>query len=420
MGSASAPAGPRQPTRGGSTPTVGTPGRLPILTLFADDIRLNPFPVAVGKEISVSVNLFNRGRALAQGARVEVFIDNQRLGAATLDVPAGVLRIASGFTPWQATVGVHTAKAVVTLGTKQQEVSKPFEVRMDTPAASPRLPILPPGRPPISAPSQPILVLSSLGIHTTPAVPRPGQPVEITVDVRNQGGAEARGVRVEAFVDTTRLGETTTNIGTHQTVLVRGFPQWTAAPGVHTLHIVATLGTQKREASKTLTVGEVLVTSPVIRPPILTAQPPSATFNLAITSNDIRLTPPAPKPGERVQIEVDVRNQGQDAAPNVRVEVFVDVPRLGEQTLSPIATKGLQTARFQWTATVGMHIIRAVASVGTYRTPDARRYVQVVAPPPSIGLGTGGVGRPGVPATSEGTSSVSRPPTTTRRLRDWA
>jgi hypothetical protein len=294
----------------------------------------------------------------------------------TLDAPVGSLRVANKFPRWTAIAGRHTARVVLTLGDQRQEVSVPFEVRTDLPqTAPPRPSIFIPGRLSPSTSSQPMLVINSLDIHTVPAAPRPGDEVQISVNVQNRGGIEARGVEVEAFVDTRSLGKRTTNVG----VSGRALPQalapwtWTATQGTHTIRIVAKLGNAPpKEASRSVTVGAVM--SPVRVVP----QPLGAALNLVL-ANGIQLNPSSPKPGERVEIAVNVRNQGQGAAQNVKVEVFVDGPRLGEPTLlRSLAVGQTQTARFPWMATAGLHTIRAVASVGTYRQ-EAQKYIQVVA-----------------------------------------
>ena len=348
-----------------------------MLRVGSDDIRLMPFPVGVGLPVQVSVNVGNPGTLAAPNAKVEVFVDGQGLGEVTVDLPSGRPTSVGGFKAWTAVAGMHTARAVVSAGGTRVESSRPFEVRaaLARPGMirTPVRIVLPTG---LRNTSPASVAIGAMDIHISPSSPAPGTEAELTATVRNGGGALAKGVRVEAFVDSTRLGTATLDLAPGTSGLARGFGKWTAGAGTHTVRFVASLGTQKQEATRTL----IVTSARLVRPPVtiptrtLPVPPPTTNAPLVVGSSDIEASPSAPKAGDGVKFAVTVRNPGRDAVAGVKVEFFVDSARVGEQSMRSLAAGRSQKVEGfpLWKATSGRHTLRAVARVGLASTTATR------------------------------------------------
>lgn len=345
------------------------------LQLTPDDVRLTPFPAAAGTPMQFSVNIQNLGTDPARDAKVEVFVDDVALGGATVDVMAGRPASAGGFKPWTAVAGRHVARAVVTAGGSRVEASRPFEIREAlTRPSLVRTPvrIVPPstGLRGAAAALPARIALTPLDIHFDPPMLAPGTEADISVNVRNLGGSPAQGVQVEAFADRTSLGTKTLNLPPGGSGVARGFDTWKAPEGSHSIRVVATLGSQKQEATKAVMVGTLRITRPPLTVPVRTI-PSRTTLTRPMPSLvSIAANPDAPKAGDKVQFAVAVRNTGREDVSAVKVEFFVDADKVGEQTVRSI--RGGATARVegfpQWTAAAGRHTLRAVATVGLART----------------------------------------------------
>lgn len=265
------------PTRGTTSPSP-TPGLVkpaftipvirtmslinaPAVSLSQDDVVMTPFPPTPGSQVGVSVRLSNQGAAPAKGVKVEAFADGKSLKSQTLDVPNGQQVVATQFDKFAATVGAHNIKVVATIGGTPQEVTRTFEVKQGVMISRPAL---------LTIGLKPSLAFTGNDIQLNP-IPQPNGKTDVTVNVRNPGGAAAANAEFEAFVDGQSLGKVTRTIGALQTVPVSGFPSWTSPAGSHTVKIVASIGGRQIAAEKPVTV----VAAPIVRPLILK---PTTTF----------------------------------------------------------------------------------------------------------------------------------------------
>ncbi|HEX7077699.1 MAG TPA: CARDB domain-containing protein, partial [Candidatus Eisenbacteria bacterium] len=222
-----------------------------------------------------------------------------------------------------------------------------------------------------------LLGLTANAILVQPLPVALGKPAEVSVRLFNSERAAAAGVKVEAYVDQEKLGETKVDVPVARAVLAHGWKPWSPKPGRHSVRIVVTAGARTASAVKPVDV----------TPPhgigmggvaALTGRGIGAFGTLSLEPADIQLTPALPTAGASVVLSVRVRNTGASDASAVRVEVYADGIRLGEATGDIAAGKDHVFPLPRWTAAAGAHKILCRAILGAARA-EATRDVSVGA-----------------------------------------
>lgn len=190
---------------------VVTPPPGPNLLVQESDIAFNPALPEAGQAVTVTVTVHNDGEVTASSVVVAFFDATngtpKPIGSKTTipAVPAGGSETAQTVVDTTGLVGERTIQVVVDPDNTVAETNE------EDNEASATLTIAPP-----SQPSElPNLVVASGDITFDPATPNAGDPVTITVTVRNSGKADASSVSVAFFDDT---GGSPTPIGTTQVI----------------------------------------------------------------------------------------------------------------------------------------------------------------------------------------------------------
>jgi hypothetical protein len=312
-----------------------------ILGLNSNSLVLTPFPAQAGNDVDVSVRLFNSDRLPAKKVQIQLFVDDEKLGEKTMDVPASRTEIASGFKTWKAKPGRHDVRALVAWGGRSGTAAKPIDIHPPHAVGAGGVASLM-GRATLVSPTlvtspalalggarlaMTRLVITSTDVRLNPVAPAAGTPVDVSVRIQNPGASDANGVRAELFADGVRLGEATGNVPAGRDFVFTGFPRWTPAAGKHVLLCRATASGQVTEATREVTVGAPLT---LVRQPLATVGTPVtlatpmggmglkmealARPDLQIMATDFSFAPALPKTGEPVTVTIVVRNMGTGAA----------------------------------------------------------------------------------------------------------
>jgi hypothetical protein len=188
-----------------ASPSMALRGTLSLgrLAITSTDVRLNPVAPAAGTPVDLSVRIQNPGTTDAKGVRAELFADGVRLGDATGDVPAGRDFIFSGYPRWTPAAGKHVLLCRATFGGQVTEATR--EVVVGT-ALTLVKPVLTAGQTmTLASPAaggammmraaitRPDLQIMPTDITFSPASPKAGDPLTMTIVVRNIGNADASG-----------------------------------------------------------------------------------------------------------------------------------------------------------------------------------------------------------------------------------
>jgi hypothetical protein len=173
------------------------------LAIASTDVRLNPAAPGAGTPVDLSVRIQNPGTADAKGVQAEIFADGVRLGGASGDVPAGRDFVFSGFPRWTPTSGKHVLLCRATFGGQTTEATREVVVGAAMALVKPVLTTSQPmtlATPSVGgammmhmAVARPDLQIQSTDITFSPASPKGGDPLTMTIVVRNVGNADANG-----------------------------------------------------------------------------------------------------------------------------------------------------------------------------------------------------------------------------------
>ena len=294
--------------------------RTSLLGVTANSIVLTPYPAQVGADIALSVRLFNSELKPANKVKVEVFVGDEKLGEAKVDVPVAQPVLAGGFKTWKAQAGRHDVRAVVTWGDRSGSAAKPIEIgSKDAMRLGGVVSLI--GRASFTVPR---LVVTAADVRLNPVTPAAGEAVELSVRAQNTGSADAKGVRIELFADDVRLGEATGDVVAGKDRIFTGYPRWTPGAGKHVLLCRATVAGQTTEATREITTAlTATLVKPMIKQPAILAAPEGLQTtmmvarierpDLQILPADITYSPPSPKAGDALTITIMVRNIGTAA-----------------------------------------------------------------------------------------------------------
>lgn len=297
-----------------------------LLGLTANSIVLAPFPALVGNEVELSVRLFNSERLPANKAKIEAFVDGDKLGETTIEVPVARAVLAKGFKKWTAKPGRHEVRAVVTWGSRSGSAAKPIDVRPPNGVGAGGVAALI-GRGSFGFAR---LSVTANDVRLNPLVPSAGSSVELSVRVQNAGAGDVKGVRAELFADGVRLGEANGDIAAGKDRVFTGYPRWTPTAGKHVILCRASAGGQITEASREVTVGAgITLMKPLLTTTTMTTNPTigmqtaamsgmtlaiAARPDLQILAGDITFAPAAPKANDPLTVTIVVRNLGNALA----------------------------------------------------------------------------------------------------------
>ena len=186
---------------------------LPRLVLTAADVRLNPPAPAAGQPVQLSVHAQNMGSADAKGVRVEIFADQVKIGEAGGDIVAGKDYVFTGFPGWTPAAGSHVLLCRATVSGQTVEATREITTALGVMLVKPFLqqPMLVANPelksdPGVIATSEvragglmmakldrPDLQILPSDITYAPAMPKPNDPLTITIIVRNIGTAAGSG-----------------------------------------------------------------------------------------------------------------------------------------------------------------------------------------------------------------------------------
>ena len=368
-----------------------TPMSAVLFGLTANSLVVTPIPALVGKDVDLTVRLFNSDRVPAHKVKVEGYLDGDKLGETTVDLPIARAVDVKGFRSWKAVPGRHSFRAVVTDGSRQSSAIKPVDVgpiggiggggvaALIGRGAGSRLTL------------GSKLVMVSADLRLNPLVPTAGSDVTVSVHMQNTGATDMQGVHAELFADGVRLGEATGDIAAGKDLVLTSFPHWKPTAGNHTLLCRASAGTAAVSATRDVSVSASALLVKGLQTPtgfktgfsaLLAGKP-----DLQITSGDITFTPTMPRPGTTVTVSITVHNVGAAAADggSVLCILFADGSEVtrrqfdaslaagGSTTLSwPVATpNGRQisvsaTASAADDAQAGNNTATAMTSVGVF------------------------------------------------------
>ncbi len=203
------------------------------------------------------------------------------------------------------------------------------------------------------------LAVYSEDLKPSTSVPTAGTAFTLSYTVRNLGESPVGAFAVSLYDGDPNNGGTllqTANIsGMNGSDMRAGTLGVTLTTnGNHTLYLMADSGSTIQEISETNNIGTVTVN----------VGGTQTLADLAISPQDITLTPSRPHAGDTVTISANVHNIGADVANNFTVEIFDGAPEAGgtliaSQTMSLVAG-GTQTVTANWLIPAGIHDVYVV------------------------------------------------------------
>jgi hypothetical protein len=192
--------------------------------------------------------------------------------------------------------------------------------------------------------NSPELSIDASNVTVTPRSPQAGAAVTVDAKVLNTGSGPAEGLVVELLVDGSPAGRATVPfaaVGERTTATLR----WTATPGLHRLTVRVDPDNAFGELDER--DNEASVQVDVISP------------DLAISTNDLSMSPPYPTEGEEANLTIVVHNRQLAPAGPINVSIAIDgavVKRL--RVDGGLAGDGSVSLTYVWRAAKGRHAFR--------------------------------------------------------------
>jgi len=192
--------------------------------------------------------------------------------------------------------------------------------------------------------NSPELSIDAGNVTVTPRSPHAGAVVTVDAKVLNTGSGPAEGLVVELLVDGSPAGRATVPfaaVGERTTATLR----WTSTPGLHRLTVRVDPDNAFRELNER--DNEASVQVDVISP------------DLAISTNDLSMSPPYPTEGEEANLTIVVHNRQPAPAGPFNVSIAIDgavARRL--RVDSGLAGDGNVSLTYVWRAAKGRHAFR--------------------------------------------------------------
>ncbi|MFC2040857.1 CARDB domain-containing protein [Chloroflexota bacterium] len=293
--------------------------------LLIQSITISPTsPPPAGGAVTFTVTIKNQGSARADRSRAYLQIDGFLRGSEDvqkIDIGESITKTFA----WPAEVGSHTIKAIADAEKKVSELDENNNEKTVT----------------FSGASPPDLIIES--ITWSPANPSEGDSVTFTVIIKNQGNGKAGDSYVAYYIDNTYLASKPVNPIDPSATNTKTFT-WIAEAGYHTIKAVA-------DDYQTITEGDEANNVKEVIYPV----PP----DLIIES--ITWSPAKPSESDNMTFTVTVKNRGNAKADSSHVAYYIDDTYIAFTPVAPVDPSATDNDTFGWTATAGLHTVKAVA-----------------------------------------------------------
>lgn len=312
-----------------------SPPQLPDVTVSEGDIEFDPASPVEGTQTVISATITNQGIAAAEGVVVR-FIDVTSRVPAPINGPQRIERL-----------GVNEKAVVsVTYDTRGKAGERKIRVSVDPQdiveeldetnnQAEKTLRIRSESEPPTEGPN---LVVLASDIDFEPSRPEPGDPVTITVSVRNRGSEDVSDVLVRFEDNTDDAGELIGDVTITETITAGGRASaqivfdTTDLEGDRTIRVTADPDDAISETDETDNQAErtlQLEASEAVQPPaeeegaVASASPPDLAANLAVTAQQVQVdVVQSADAADLVIVAATVQNRGRADVGNFSVHVF--------------------------------------------------------------------------------------------------
>jgi subtilase family serine protease len=197
--------------------------------------------------------------------------------------------------------------------------------------------------------------LAILSVSFTPAEPRLGDPVTITVTVRNNGTKDSAATTLEVKLGNNRIGEKVTGalaVGAQASVEVAWSATEITTPMRYTLRVLVDPSDTNRETMRDNNEAVAYLT--------FTKAPEAVLGNITLTSSSAKV-----KDGKEVTLTVTLRNAG-DAAATVTLMLKDGGAEVSSQTAVIVPANGSRTETFIVKLTgKGDHVLEVTVYKGT-------------------------------------------------------
>lgn len=286
--------------------------------LIVQDIIWSPTDAVVGDTVTFTVVIKNQGSGQAEYFRVAYYIDDDLYSSGYVN------RVESGASAnmtfsWKIQNGKHAVMAIV--DSSEQILESDEENNANTI---------------IVAPIMPDLLIDT--ITWSPADFSPGDEVNFSVAIKNQGSQRANSFRMTYYVDGSIAGYRDMDGLDIGATLTEEFP-WMATAGIHGIKIAVDANNQVTEGEENNNVKT------------LNLPPPD------LIIHDITWSPTEAGVGDTVTFNVIAQNQGIGKTTSSHVACYVNGSPLGNDEVPVLAAGDTVTSTFTWVAEVGDNVI---------------------------------------------------------------
>ncbi len=339
---------------------------------FADlvikEITWLPASPALGDTVSFTVTIKNQGTGRAGLSRVEYYIDGTAVSSATVaEIDAGATEKKSF--NWTAVVGEHKVRAVADSASKVMESSEDNNEKTAT-----------------ITPRAPDLAIAAITPSTT--VAPPGETVDFSVIIKNQGTLKADASRVHFYIDGTSLGFLALPEIEAAASATRIF-SWKSQDGTHEIEARADPDENVIEADESNNARTIIFSIP---PPDLVIE-------------EMVLSPEEPEKDEAFTLSVTLRNQGEGQAAPTFLRLYSNSASIAGKEVPEIDPSAKATATFDLVLGEGLYLLEVVAdsdrAIAESDEGNNSSLVEVdIRPPPA----------PGTAPNETPPASVEKPP----------
>jgi subtilase family serine protease len=311
--------------------------------------RVDPKNLLVGSVVDLVLSCRNEGSTDATGWRFEAYLDEVLLCSMNdVSIPAGKEWLL--WCPdWAATEGPHKLELRLDTGDVIREkdetnntASLIFTVR---PSISAHIDLIA---------EEVFITRAGENVPIDPNSLTEGDQVDLNLNYRNAGSADATGWRYEVYLDGALIGylDDVSRPATETGIL---WYQWTAEAGPHTVEFRLDTGEVVEESDETNNTTRLSFT---VRPSI-SDEIDLIAEEIFITraGENVPIDPNSLTEGDQVDLTLNYRNAGSADATGWRFEVYLDGALIGylDDVSRPAAETGILW--YQWTAEAGMHTV---------------------------------------------------------------
>lgn len=292
--------------------------------IIVEDITWTPESPVESDNVTFTVTIKNQGVGKADFSVVTYYMNETLLDSASIDQmdPGGT---DNKTFDWIAELGPNILKIIVDSNERIAESDEANNVHI------------------VAIPILPDLTIESI---TWPQdIPPVGETINFTVNVKNQGIAEAGSFSIHFYINEGHKGyRAVQGIAAEETVSLT-FP-WTAEAGSHTIRVVIDSGEDVTETDESN--NEKTVEFSGSSPPDLIIQ-------------DLTWSPLDAAAGETVTFAFVIKNQGKGKADKSYFTCYVDDNYLYADFINAMNPGATDNRTFTWVVEGGPHIIRVVA-----------------------------------------------------------